>query len=159
MGEIRPTEVEGCFVCVFLTCPLKTTPRRSLRAAVRWHQNKATQSVIKLLSAIFDNTTPVIKFYFVSVPDILYGRLRDFYMILNCLRAQKLNYAAMHNGHVPIERWLLTWSYRPGYCMVEWDSSLFSTYTTHPPLYEQFSSSFRFVQFSHWTVKIWKMSR
>ena len=93
------------------------------------------------MSAIFDNTTPVIKsfskitdaqrltdtsqvfdlqvllmnfvtlsvseFYFVSVPDILYGRLRDFYIILNCGRAQKLNYAAMQNGCAPIERWLL----------------------------------------------------
>ena len=107
---------------VFWPCPPKTTPRRSLRAYVRWHQNKATQYVIKLLSAIFDNTNPVIKsfseitdVYFVSVPDILYGRLRDFYIILNCVRTQKLNYAAMQDGRAPMEQRLLPWSYRPGY--------------------------------------------
>ena len=43
------------------------------------------------------------EFYFVSVPDILNGRLRDFYMILNCVRDQKLNYAAMQNGRAPIK--------------------------------------------------------
>ena len=40
------------------------------------------------------------------------------------------------------------------YCVAGLDSSLFSTYTTPPPLWERFSSSFRFVQFSHWTVQI-----
>ena len=59
-------------------------------------------------------TVLVSEFYFVSVTDILYGRIRDFYMVLNCVRAQKLNYAAMHNGRTPIERWLLEWSYTPG---------------------------------------------
>ena len=39
----------------------------------------------------------VSEFYFVSVPDILYGRLRDFYMILNCVGTQNLNYAPMQN--------------------------------------------------------------
>ena len=91
------------FLRVFWPCPLKTTPNRALRAVVRWHQNKATQSVIKLLSEIFDNMTSVSEFYFVSVPDILYGRLRDFYTILNCVRAPKLNYFAMQNGRKIIE--------------------------------------------------------
>ena len=55
------------------------------------------------------------EFYLVSVPDILYGRLRDFTMILNCVGTQALNYGAMHNFCVPIELWLLAWYYRPGY--------------------------------------------
>ena len=33
----------------------------------------------------------VSEFYLLSVPDILYGRLRDFYTILNCVGTQKLN--------------------------------------------------------------------
>ena len=48
------------------------------------------------------------EFYLVLVPNIFYGRLRDVYTILNCVRAQKLNYAAMQNGTAPIELWLLT---------------------------------------------------
>ena len=52
-------------------------------------------------------TVSVSEFYFVSVPDILYGRLRDFYILINCVRAQKLNYAATHKGRAPIEQWLL----------------------------------------------------
>ena len=52
-------------------------------------------------------TVSVSEFYLVSVPDILYGRLRDFYMILNCVQTQKLNYEAMQSERVPIERWLL----------------------------------------------------
>ena len=47
------------------------------------------------------------EFYLVSVPDVLYERLRDFYMILNCVGTQELNYADMQNARVPIERWLL----------------------------------------------------
>ena len=47
------------------------------------------------------------EFYLVSVPEILYGRRRDFYMILNCVGTQELNYAAMQNACVPIERWVL----------------------------------------------------
>ena len=35
------------------------------------------------------------------------------------------------------------------YCVAGLGSSLSSTYTTPPPLYERFSSYFRFVQFSH----------
>ena len=57
MDEICPTEVEGCFGLfwvVFLTCPIKTTPRRTLQAFVLWHKNKATQYVIKLFSEIID---------------------------------------------------------------------------------------------------------
>ena len=36
----------------------------------------------------------------------------------------------------------------------EMDRSLCSRYTTPPPIWERFSSSFRFVHFGHWNVKI-----
>ena len=44
----------GLFWVVFWTCPIKTTPRRTLLGFVLWHQKKATQSVIKLFSEIID---------------------------------------------------------------------------------------------------------
>ena len=42
---------------------------------------------------------------------------------------------------------------------LKWIATLCSRYVSPPPLWEQFSSSFRFVQFSHWTVQIWKMTK
>ena len=42
---------------------------------------------------------------------------------------------------------------------MKWIATLCSRYASPPPLYEKFSSSFRFVKFSHWTVQIWKMSK
>ena len=47
----------------------------------------------------------------------------------------------------------------PVYCKDDLNSSLFSTYTTPPPLWERFSSSSRFVHFSHWNVQILNVSK
>ena len=44
----------GLFWVVFWTCPIKTTPRRTLLYFVLWHPKKATLSVIKLFSEIID---------------------------------------------------------------------------------------------------------
>ena len=45
------------------------------------------------------------------------------------------------------------------YFMDDRDSALFSTYTTPPPLWEIFSSSFILVQFSDWSVQISNVSK
>ena len=87
----------GLFWFSFCTCPIKTTPRITLLAFVLWHQKKSTQSVIKLFSEIIDSqcltdTSQVfvgqwILFCVSSL--LLYGRQRDFYMLIHCMRAQK----------------------------------------------------------------------
>ena len=41
-----------------------------------------------------------------------------------------------------------------GTVYLKWIAPLCSRYTTPPPLWEQFISSFIFVQFSHWNVQI-----
>ena len=80
---------------VFWTCPLKTTPRISLRSSVQWHQNKATQSVIKLLSVIFDYDSchkiifwiywcPKLEIYVSSVWSMATDGLIPFQKILLC---------------------------------------------------------------------------
>ena len=142
----------GFFFFVFWTCPIKTTPHRTLLAFVLWHKNIATQYVIKLFSEIIDaqcltnklaplaklgridrsvllrrtegmidlydrvarkewsinwsvdNPPPTILRWWNSLYEfcdsvgqwilfcvgslLLYGRQRDFYMLLNCVRAQ-----------------------------------------------------------------------
>ena len=47
------------------------------------------------------------------------------------------------------------------YCTVwlKWIARICSRYATPPPLWEQFTSSFRFQHFSHWNTEIWKMSK
>ena len=42
---------------------------------------------------------------------------------------------------------------------LKWVATLYSRYAFPPPLWEQFFSSFNFLQFSHCTVEIWKMSK
>ena len=42
---------------------------------------------------------------------------------------------------------------------LKWIGTLCSRYTTPTPLWEQLSSSFIFIQISHWAVQIWKMSK
>ena len=39
------------------------------------------------------------------------------------------------------------------------DNNIFSSYASSPPLWEKFSSSFRFIQFSNWTVEILNISK
>ena len=41
---------------------------------------------------------------------------------------------------------------------LKWIATLCSRYASPPPIWQQFCSSFTFVQFSHWTVQIWNMS-
>ena len=42
---------------------------------------------------------------------------------------------------------------------LKWIATLCGRYASPPPLWKKFSSSFRFVQFSHWTVKTRKTSK
>ena len=119
---IRYVQRKLRFFCVFWPCPLKTTPRRTFGADVLWHQNKATQYVIKLYYAIFCESVGQWILFGVS-QWILFGVsswhlvweatwfLHDSQLCGN----PKLNHAATHNACMSIEQWLLTWSNRPGY--------------------------------------------
>ena len=85
----------GLFLVFFGHAPLKPHHVEPYEAAELWHQNIATQSVIKLYSTILCDSVgqwyflvSVSEFYLVSVPDILHWRLRDFYTILNCVGTQ-----------------------------------------------------------------------
>ena len=88
-------------------------------------------------------TVSVSEFYLVSVPDILYGGLRDFYMILNCVGTHKLNYADMQNARVTIEQWLLAWSYIPGYL---WKSERISNLS----IFNNMKKSFKKKSLTYW---------
>ena len=62
----------------------------------------------------------------------------------------------------PLPVWLISylskWFSIRAVCL-KFIATLCSRCVSSPPLYEEFSSSFRFLQFSHWTVQIWNMSK
>ena len=100
---------------VFSPWSLKTRP-------VLGHQNKATQSVIKLFSAILcDSVGQWILFgvgqwiLFGFSPWHLVWEATWFLDDSQLCGNPKTQFAAMQNARVPIEQWLLTGAYRPGY--------------------------------------------
>ena len=97
MDEIRPTEVEGCFGLFFGHAQLRpphVDPYKLLNCDTK---KKASQSVIKLFSEIIDVPCltdtfcdSVGQWILFCVGSLLsYERQRDFYMLLNWVRAQK----------------------------------------------------------------------
>ena len=104
----------GLFWVFFGHAHLKPHHLEPYEAAVLWHQNKATQSVIKLYSEILCDSVGQWILFGVSPWHLGWEAtwfLHDSHLCGN----PKTQFAAMQNARVTIEQWLLTRSYWPGY--------------------------------------------
>ena len=104
----------GLFWVFFGHAHLKTPHIEPYEAAVLWHQNKATQSVIKLFSAILCDSVGQRILFGVSSWHLVWEATWFLHNSQLCGNP-KTQFAGMQNARVPIEQWLLTQSYRPGY--------------------------------------------